>query len=105
MLALPEEHPLAKQSGIGRQDLTNEPIIWIAKTLNLALHQYLLESFRRSGCAPQIVHEVNTVSELLDLAGTGTGLGFVKRSIAERVRVPGVIFRESSSSSCANGRR
>ena len=94
ILALPEDHPLAKQSGIDRRDLTTEPIIWIAKTLSLALHQYLLESFRRSGCAPQIVHEVNTVSELLDLVGAGIGLGFVKRSIAEQVRVPGVIFRE-----------
>jgi DNA-binding transcriptional LysR family regulator len=44
ILTLPENHPLIKQSEIDRGDLTNEPIVWIAKTLNLVLHEYLLES-------------------------------------------------------------
>lgn len=79
ILALPENHPLAKQSGIDRQALTNEPIIWIAKPLNLTLHEYLLESCQRLGYVPRIVHEVNTVSELFDLVASGAGIGFVKK--------------------------
>jgi DNA-binding transcriptional LysR family regulator len=94
ILAVPENHPLAKRSEIDRLDLATEPIIWVAKTLNLALHKYLLESCQRSGYMPRIVHEVNTVSELFDLVAFGAGIGFVKRSVGERSRESGVVFRE-----------
>jgi DNA-binding transcriptional LysR family regulator len=94
--ALPENHPLASHSGIDHQDLANEPIIWIARALHPALHQYLLESCQRLGYIPRIAHEINTVSELLDLVAAGAGIGFVKMSIVERVREPGVVFRPLS---------
>ncbi len=49
VLALSEDHPLAARSEIDRQDLANEPIIWIAKALHPALHQYFLDSCQRLG--------------------------------------------------------
>jgi DNA-binding transcriptional LysR family regulator len=91
--ALPENHPLVTRSELDRQDLTNEPIIWFTTSLNLALHEYLLKSCQRLGYTPRIVHEINTASELFDLVASGAGIGFVKRSIAERAREPGVVFR------------
>jgi DNA-binding transcriptional LysR family regulator len=94
--ALPENHPLASHSEIDRHDLADEPIIWIARALHPALHQYFLESCQCLGYAPRIVYEINTVSELLDLVGAGAGVGFVKMSIVERVREPGVVFRPLS---------
>jgi DNA-binding transcriptional LysR family regulator len=96
VLALPENHPVATRSEIDQQDLANEPVIWMARTLHPALHQYFLESCQRLGYVPRIVHEVNTVSELFDLVGASAGIGFVKRSIAERVRELGVVFQELS---------
>ena len=96
MVALPEGHALASRSHIDRQNLANEPIIWIARALHPALHQYFLESCQRLGYVPRIVHEINTVSELLDLVAAGAGVGFVKMSIIERVREPGVVFRPLS---------
>jgi DNA-binding transcriptional LysR family regulator len=93
VVALPENHLLATRSEIDLQDLANEPIIWIAKALHPALHQYFLESCQRLGYVPRIVHEISTVSELLDLVAAGAGIGFVKMSIIERVREPGVVFR------------
>ena len=94
VLALPETHPLAKLSKVDRQDFANEPIIWIAKTLHPALHEYLLETCQRLGYLPRIAHEVNTVSELFDLVAAGIGIGFVKRSTAEQAFARGVVFRE-----------
>ena len=96
VVALAENHPLATRSEIEGQDLANEAIIWIARALHPALHQYFLESCQRLGYVPRIVHEINTVFELFDLVGVGAGIGFVKRSIAERIREPGVVFRELS---------
>jgi DNA-binding transcriptional LysR family regulator len=94
--ALPENHPLVTRSELDRPDLTDEPIIWFTTSLNLALHENLLESCQRLGYTPRIVHEINTASELFDLVASGAGIGFVKRSIAERTREPGIVFRELS---------
>jgi DNA-binding transcriptional LysR family regulator len=94
VVALPQDHPLATRSEIDRHDLANEPIIWVAKSLNPTLHQCLVESCQHCGYTPQIVWEINTTSELFDLVGARAGIGFVKRSMAERIREPGVIFRE-----------
>ncbi|HLH42684.1 MAG TPA: LysR substrate-binding domain-containing protein [Bryobacteraceae bacterium] len=97
VVTLPANHPLVTRSEIDREDLSEEPVIGVAKSLNPALHQYFLESCQRMGYIPQIAYEINTVSELIDLVGTGAGIGFVKRSIAEKVREPGVVFRELAS--------
>jgi DNA-binding transcriptional LysR family regulator len=94
--ALPENHRLASNSEIDRQDLAEEPIIWIARALHPALHNYLQDSRQRLGYMPRMVHEINTLSELLDLVAAGAGIGFVKMSVMERVREPGVVFRPLS---------
>lgn len=96
VVALPANHPLANCAEIHRQEFAKEPIIGIAEALNPVLHRYLLESFQPMGYLPRIVHEINTVSELLDLVESGVGVGFVKRSIAERVQESGLVFRELS---------
>jgi DNA-binding transcriptional LysR family regulator len=98
VVAVPENHPFSTRSEIDRQDLSNEPVIGVAKSLNLAFHEYFVESCQRLGYLPRIVHEINTVSELLDLVKAGAGIGFVKKSLAVRVHEPGVIFRELSGS-------
>jgi DNA-binding transcriptional LysR family regulator len=99
VVALPENHPLAACSEIDSQDLASEPIIWIAKVLHPALHQHFIESCQRLGYLPHIVHEITTVFELFDLVEAGAGIGFVKRSIAERVPQPGVVIRVLSGPS------
>lgn len=96
VVALRENHPLAANSAIDWQNLANEPTIWIAKAFHPALHQYFLESCQRFGYWPRIVHEINTVSELLDLVAAEEGIGFVKKSCTERIRELGVVFRELS---------
>jgi DNA-binding transcriptional LysR family regulator len=94
VVALAENNSLATRSEIEHQELSNELVIGVAKSLNPTLHQFFLESCQRLGCVPQIVCEVNTVSELLDLVGAGVGIGFVKRSTARRIHATGVVFRE-----------
>jgi DNA-binding transcriptional LysR family regulator len=94
VLTLPETHPLAKRPKIDRQNLANEPIVWIARALHPALHEHLLESCQRLGYVPRIAHEVNTLSEIFDLVAAGIGIGFVKKSTAEQAFGRGVVFRE-----------
>lgn len=94
IIALPENHPLATSNQIDRQHLADEPIIWIAESLQPALHRCLLESRPRLDLSLRIAHEINTVFELFDLVEAGAGIGFVKRSLATRVHHSGVVFRE-----------
>jgi DNA-binding transcriptional LysR family regulator len=94
VVALPESHALSKRSKIDRQDLANEPIIWIARALHPALHEYLFESCQRCGYVPRVAHEVNTISELFDLVAAGIGIGFVKRTTSEQAFPRGIVFRE-----------
>jgi len=86
VLALPANHPLPANSEVDHQDLASEPIIWIAKARHPIFDEYFIESCKRLGYLPRIVHEINTVSEFFDLVGAGAGIGFVKRPGAERVR-------------------
>jgi DNA-binding transcriptional LysR family regulator len=67
ILAAPDNHALASRSEINRQDLVNEPIIWMARALHPALHEYFVDSCQRLGYVPRIDHEINSVSELFDL--------------------------------------
>jgi DNA-binding transcriptional LysR family regulator len=96
VVALAENHPLAARPEIDCDGLANGAVIWFAKSLNPAFHEYFLESCQRVGYVPRIEREVNTVSELLDLVAAGAGIGFVKMSIVERVRERGVVFRPLS---------
>jgi DNA-binding transcriptional LysR family regulator len=59
VVAFCENHPLATRSEIDRHDLSNEPVIGVAKSLNLALHEYFVESCQRLGPydCPMIRHE------------------------------------------------
>ncbi len=94
---LPSNHSLASQAKIDRQDLADEPVVWAAKVLNPTLHQSFLESCRRWGYVPNIVHEISTVPEMLDLIAQGEGIGFVKKSTAARTNESGIVFRELCS--------
>jgi DNA-binding transcriptional LysR family regulator len=96
VVALPENHRLAGQSQVDRRDLTGLPMIWASKTNHPALTEPLVDSGHWGGQLPVIAHEVNTVAELLDLVSNGAGIGFVKRSIAQRTTESGVAFRELS---------
>ena len=96
VVALPEKHPLASCSEIDVQWLANEPIIWVTKSLNPGLYRHLLESCEQLGYVPRIAYEVNSVLELLDLVAVKAGIGFVKRSVADRSLEPGVEFRKIS---------
>lgn len=96
VVAVSESHRLAGQSEIAPEDLAKEPIIWIARSLHPALHQCFLESCRELGFLPRITQEVSSIFETLDLVEAGTGIGFVKRSMAGRLQASGVAFRELS---------
>jgi DNA-binding transcriptional LysR family regulator len=93
-LALPENHALAKRKK-GRFDkLRGEPFVWPARSINSWVHQHLGTSTSQLGFVPNVIQEVTTVTEALDLVASGIGLAFVKTSLATELRPKRIVFRE-----------
>lgn len=92
-LVLPEDHRLTSQEEITFKDLLKEPMIWIAKAINPVLYEHLLKCCQKLGFVPNIVHEVMTVTEALDLVASRFGLTFAKGSTVTRLQPKGVVFR------------
>lgn len=94
VVAAPEGILPASPNPISLRDLSGSPSVWPAKSLNPGLRGWMLATCDKAGCAPRIVHEVLTCDELLDAVAAGVGIGFVKRSTAQRLQMKGVIFRD-----------
>jgi DNA-binding transcriptional LysR family regulator len=93
-LALPENHVLAKHKSVRFDKLRAEPFVWPARSVNSFMYQHLVVSSSQRGFVPNVIQEVTTVTEALDLVASGVGLAFVKASLATRLRLKGVTFRE-----------
>jgi DNA-binding transcriptional LysR family regulator len=93
-IALPRNHGLAKRKVIAFDQLRGEPFVWPARSINPWMHQNLIESSAQRGLVPNIIHEVTTVNEALDLVAGRVGVAFVRASLADRLRPSGVAFRE-----------
>ncbi|MBN9662296.1 MAG: LysR family transcriptional regulator [Acidobacteria bacterium] len=94
ILAVPERSALAERLIVEPEDLSEQPIVWFGKSINPFLYQHFVECCQRAGFTPNIVHEVSTVMEILDVVAGGIGIGFVKDSIPRRFRPEGIVFRE-----------
>lgn len=46
------------------------------------------------GFTPKVIHEVSTITEILDLVAGGMGVSFVQRTVQSRFRPEGIAFRE-----------
>jgi DNA-binding transcriptional LysR family regulator len=88
-LALPPEHPLARQAADPSPDqLAHEPLIvpeQLAGTNEVA---------RRGGFTPHIVARPGRLSAVLTEVSLGTGLSIVPSTVRDALRLPHVSFRE-----------
>jgi DNA-binding transcriptional LysR family regulator len=93
-IALPKGHELAKRKVIALNRLRDERFVWPARSVNPWVHQNLIASSAQLGLIPNIIQEVTTVSEALDLVAGAVGVALVKASLLTRLRLQGVAFRE-----------
>lgn len=85
-------HRLAKKRRVRLSDLGGDPVIWMPRKVQPALHDQFLEWCRKEGYSPNIAQYVTSVSETLDFVAEGIGVGFVKAS-ARRLHANGLVFR------------
>jgi DNA-binding transcriptional LysR family regulator len=90
VLAMPAAHPLARQKLIEPHRLRAQRMIWITRSMAPQHSRFLASACERAGFWPQIVEEVSTAAECLDLVAQGAGVAFARSSLP---RVAGVVYR------------
>lgn len=91
VVALPTDHPLARQAEISIAELAEAPLIVPDRQSRPHSHDLTIRLFAESGLTARIAQIADEKHTIVNLVATGTGLAIVPRSTA-RLAVPGVSF-------------
>ncbi|CAB3639387.1 LysR substrate-binding domain-containing protein [Trinickia soli] len=92
VLALADDHPLAKRATVNAKDLDGMPWIALPKSINPAARERFLAACASCGFTPDIQFEVAQVSTTLGLVSAGLGVAIMQSSM-RRMSPPGVVFK------------
>ncbi len=93
VVAVPENHPLAKRDRITVQDMGEEPLIVPDRRSRPHSHDLTMKLFIESGLTARVAQIAEEKQTIVSLVGTGVGLAIVPRW-ASRLAVGGVVFVE-----------
>jgi DNA-binding transcriptional LysR family regulator len=92
IVALPEQHRLAKRVRLRMADLRGEDLIVHASRRGAVMYDTVLRLSRDAGFEPRIRHEVAETSTLVTLVAGGLGVAVVPQPVAA-LGVPGATYR------------
>lgn len=92
IVALPEDHRLARRKRLKIADLREEDLIVHASRGRSVMHGIVTELCRSAGFEPRIRHEVAETSTLVTFVAAGLGVAVVPEPVAE-LGVPGTTYR------------
>jgi DNA-binding transcriptional LysR family regulator len=94
LLAVPEDHTLARLPFVPVGRLAGEPIIRFPYGLEPLLYRYLVtDVLGRSRVAPSIAFEATTLESACSAVAARLGVAFVGESLARIFAIPGVAYR------------
>lgn len=82
VLALPKDHPLAREKRLGLAALHGQPFIFFSRAQGPELYDQIMAAFARAGSTPLITQEVLSKRTTLALVAAGLGLALVPESSA-----------------------
>ena len=91
VVALTENHPLAKAESLSPADIKDQLIVGYPKHARPILHDMLYRGFRELNIRPNVVCEVIDKSTLLQFVAHGLGIGLVP-SWTRNISPPGLSF-------------
>ena len=91
--AFPTGHPLAKSASVRWRDLTEEPLIILARREGVGLHDAVLDACRHARFTPKVVHTPSLVSTVLSYVEAGAGIGVIPDSVCSLGAGLSVVFR------------
>ncbi|MES2313137.1 MAG: LysR family transcriptional regulator [Pseudomonadota bacterium] len=93
ILALPEQHALARKKTIATAALMAEPFIMFPRYIAPSLHDTIASICIAAGFSPNIVHEASSWPSVISLVKAGLGITIAPYS-AKAVLPGGVVFKE-----------
>jgi DNA-binding transcriptional LysR family regulator len=92
MVALPQDHRLAKQGQVALGELANEPFIFVPRRFGSGYYDHLMAVCARGGFSPHVVQEAKAAQTMVSLVAGGLGVTLVPTSLINLQR-RGVAYR------------
>jgi DNA-binding transcriptional LysR family regulator len=92
VVALPEEHPLAKQSNISLASLCSESFVLFSRTYAPGLYDTLISLCQQAGFSPQVSQEAIQMQTIVSLVAADMGVAIVPASLQHLQRT-GVVYK------------
>jgi DNA-binding transcriptional LysR family regulator len=92
VVALPNDHPLARRTIVDVSDLETEPFVLLAPEDTGALYDQVVALCRSAGFTPRVAHRVPDLHAAIALVAAGFGIGPVPAAIQGFTR-NGVVYR------------
>ncbi|HEY3696805.1 LysR family transcriptional regulator [Phenylobacterium sp.] len=89
VLAVAENHRLARLPEVRLRDLADEPMSWPSRTAGARLHERMAAAWAAAGVTPHIMMEVLTAETTLNLAANNMAVGFTSSAVQPP---PGVVL-------------
>ena len=92
VVALPQDHRLARAKAVALSDLADEPWVFFPGRQAPGLHQRVHAACTQAGFVPRVAQEALQMETIVSLVAAGLGVSLVTRVIA-MPRHQGVVFR------------
>jgi DNA-binding transcriptional LysR family regulator len=92
MVALPEDHFLAKQPRLSIKDLAQESFILFPQSIGPNLHRQIMTLCAQAGFTPKVVQEAIPQPTMIGLVAANIGVAFVSSSL-QSISRSGVAYR------------
>jgi DNA-binding transcriptional LysR family regulator len=96
VVALPEQHPLARSPRLPLRALLDEPLVLFPRRILPSLHDALFAMYHGAGREPRVAQEAIQMQTIVNLVSGGLGIAWVPDSVRQFQR-PGVVYRQLGS--------
>lgn len=93
VMAMPADHPKAKEGRIDLRDFAGEDFVFTPQALGIGYHSQLIALCEAAGFYPRVVQEAAQIQTLIGLVACGFGVALVPESIAGSIMRDKVLFR------------
>ena len=94
LVAMPNEHSLARLRAVRVEHLAREPVVLFPRALDPAVHDHLVvDVCGRAGVSLSVMLEATTLESSLGAVADGLGLAFTAESVVDLITVRGITFR------------
>jgi DNA-binding transcriptional LysR family regulator len=93
VVALPNDHPMAKHKAINPAALRNEAFITYAPSIDIGYWNHMEVLGKLGGFTPRVVTRIGDFMSILSYVSAGRGIAVISQAFS-RINIPNVVYRE-----------